>query len=378
MSDIVFVGEQPAKRIRFASEPVYNALCSLCLLNQDHLDRISNWVDVTRQHLTDEERAQAERACQVTQFVGGDSSTSPDSLDLPSSLDRLATADPGELRRINATRLRLKAATYLSPVDVPEVQEIISDREICVNLMYRLCVAKGCEEDFNREEEVAAFDALHDGVVFRDKIVESARHLWEKYLKEEWPKVSQTIATSVRAFESIQIPGDTIADQLKFVTEREAIPNTWVQPLELAQEVVFIPSVHIGPFMILFEYDGHTAYIVGRARIPAGSSVNAVELDRSDLLIRLEALSDGTRLRVLELAGSRGTITTQDVMDTLELSQSSASRHLTQLTATGLLAVDASERTKRYRVNSGRIDQVFDGLKDLLGAKIQAQDRGET
>jgi len=135
---------------------------------------------------------------------------------------------------------------------------------------------------------------------------------------------------------------------------------------------VYIPSVHIGPFMILFEYDGTTAYVVGRARIPEGSTVRAAELDRSDLLIRLDALSDATRLRVLELAAGRGSITTQEVMDGLQLSQSSASRHLTQLTATGLLTVDASERTKRYRLNVSRVDQVFSGLKELLGSKVRA------
>lgn len=372
MSDIMFVGNHSAKKIRFASEPVFNALCSLCLLSQDHLDRISSWVDVTRQHLTDEERRQADWACHASAFVGLTNTTTAGASNLPAWIEQLANTDPSEIRTTNATRLRQKALGHLEGTDIPSIQDIIADRETYVDLVARLCAMNGPEHECDRAEEEAVFDELHDGTAYRDKLVDGISHLWEHYLAGEWPRVEQAIQTSVKAFKSIEIEGETITDQLKFISERETIPEEWVSALNSAREIVFIPSVHIGPFMSLFDYDGTTAYIVGRARIPAGSTIHAAELDRSDLLIRLDALSDDARLRILELAGDRGTITTQEVMDALQLSQSSASRHLSQLTATGLLTVDASERTKRYRPNGARVDQVFSGLKDLLGSKAQA------
>lgn len=371
MSDIMFVDNRPTKKIRFASEPVYNALCSICLLSQGHLDNISNWVDVTKQHLTDEERRQADRACHGTPFIGLGGAVA-DATDLPAWFERMANADPSDIRAINATRLRQKALVHLEGASIPSIRKILSHRETYVDLVARICAAQGPEHMCDLAEEETVFDELHDGSLYRDKLVDSVRHLWERYLADEWPRVAPTIETSVKAFESIEVPGDTIVDQLKFIAERETIPEEWLLILNKARNVVFIPSVHIGPFMSLFEYDGTTAYIVGRARIPEGSTVHGAELDRSDLLIRLDALSDPTRLRILELAGDRGTFTTQMIMDALELSQSSASRHLTQLTATGLLTVDASQRTKRYRLNDARVDQVFSGLKNLLGAGAQA------
>jgi len=372
MSDIMFVDNNPTRNIRFASEPVYNALCSLCLLSQDHLDSISNWVDVTKQHLTDDERRQADRACHASPFIGLAGTTVAKAADLPAWFEQLASIDPSDIRTISATRLRQKALDHLEDTDIPSIQDILADQKTYVDLVARLYAAHGPEHECDRAEEEAVFNEMQDGTAYRDGLVEGIRHLWEQYLVDEWPRVEATIETSVKAFQSIEIPGDTIVDQLKFIAEREAIPEEWIPTLEKAREVVFIPSVHIGPFMSLFEYDGTTAYIVGRARIPEGSTVHATELDRSDLLIRLDALSDDARLRILELAGSRGTITTQQVIDTLELSQSSASRHLTQLTATGLLAVDASQRTKQYRLNDSRVDQVFTGLKNLLGPRPQA------
>jgi len=372
MSDIMFVGKHPAKKIRFASEPIYNALCSLCLLSQDHLDNISSWVDVTKQHMTDDERRQAERACHAAPFVGLRGTAVADAADLSVWLERLADIDPSDIRTVGATRLHRKALENLEGTEIPSIKEILSSQKAYVDLVAALCAVHGHEHMCDRAEEEAIFDEMRDGTVYRDKLIDGIRHLSERYLVDEWPRVASTIETSVKAFESIEVPGATIVDQLMFISEREAIPEEWVPTLEKAGEVVYIPSVHIGPFMSLFEFDGTTAYIVGRARIPEGSTVRAIELDRSDLLIRLDALSDDARLRILELAGDRGVITTQEVMDALDLSQSSASRHLTQLTATGLLAVDASERTKRYRLNGARVDQVFSGLKDLLGARTQA------
>jgi DNA-binding transcriptional ArsR family regulator len=364
MSDVMFVGQPTAPRVRFATSPAYNALCSLCLLSQDHLDNISSWVDATKQHLSDDERKQAKLACHVAPFVPPE-----DTADIEQLLRAFSRLDPARIVKIDADRTRRKALYYLPATEVPSLEQIENDRQIYLDLVARMCATKDHECDPG--EVAAQYDEMRKGPGYRDRIVQGVRHLWEKYLKEEWPHVQPVIDTSVAAFESIDVPGESFVDQLKFITERDVMPDEWITALESAKEVVFIPSVHIGPFMILFDFDGHTAYIMGHARVPEGSTVQAVELDRSDLLIRLAALSDASRLRVLELAAERGSITTQDVMDVLDLSQSSASRHLTQLTATGLLSVDASERTKRYRANGARVDQVFAGLKDLLGAKVQ-------
>lgn len=367
MSDFTFVPDRLDTVIRFADEPVYNALCSLCLLSQDHLDRISNWVDTTKQHLNDEERLMAETACNMVHFAELGPGTTVEAL-----LEAVESADPKTIKRLAVKQIRIKALRILDAAEIPSLEKLENDRNAFLDVIERIYTAHGESEMFDRSKEEAYFDDLSSGSTYRDRLVRSVRTLWEKYLRDEWPQVTPVIETSVRAFESIQIPESSVVEQLKFIVERDSIPESWMSTLETAREIVFIPSVHIGPFMILLHYDGTTAYIVGRARTPEGSGVHTPDLDRSDLLIRLEALSDGTRLRVLEMASERGSITTQDVMDALELSQSSASRHLTQLTATGLLSADASERTKKYSVNSGRVDQVFDGLKSLLGTPVRA------
>ena len=90
--------------------------------------------------------------------------------------------------------------------------------------------------------------------------------------------------------------------------------------------------------------------------------VSSSTLSRSELLMRLNALANDTRLRIMELLAKEAELNTSDIMAQLGLSQSAASRHLEHLTATGYLIV-RHEGAKYYRLNPDRIDHTFKALK---------------
>jgi DNA-binding transcriptional ArsR family regulator len=361
MSDLAFIRDRAIPRIEFDVAPVYNALCSICLLGQTQLDHISPWVDATLARATEEEREAVETACEAVHYVSVTRARTVESF-----IASLAELDPSVFPTVEAQRLRAKALRHEGVGEVPSAAVLASDREAFVGLIERLM--EGIDDkEFDRAKLETYFDQIHDGEAYRDKLTSAISLLWDRYLKEEWERVESAVTDSVAAFQSVEIGGESVEEKLKFITQRDNIPAEWVATLQTAQEIVYVPSVHIGPYMILFDFDGTRAVVMGRARIPEGATVHSPMLDRSDLLIRLEALSDTNRLRILEMAASRDEITSQDVIDQLELSQSSASRHLTQLAATGLLTVDLSERTRRYRLNTRRIDDVCVGLKELFG-----------
>jgi DNA-binding transcriptional ArsR family regulator len=82
--------------------------------------------------------------------------------------------------------------------------------------------------------------------------------------------------------------------------------------------------------------------------------------------MRLSALADDTRLRILELVASAGEQRAQDITARLELSQSASSRHLRQLSATGYLTERRCEGAKCYRLSQYRIDDTFSALQAFL------------
>lgn len=358
MSDFGQIPRQTIPTIRFESSPVHNMLCSLCLLNQDHLDHISPWVDEMLGRITEEEKAAAKKACEAGIFVADTSAT-----DLAGFARELRERDPRWLTETQFAHLRQKAIRSLPPESVPGVDELAASEETYLELVRRLTEAY--DDEFNREAAAQEYAWMTDSERFRDETATTIEHFWHAYLRDEWERVRDAVDDSVRALASERLQGG-LEDRLKFVTGRDYIPEMWLGMLRDAREIVYVPSVHIGPYMILFDFDGSRAVIVGRAHIPEGSRIHSARLDHSELLMRLDALSDSTRLRILELAAKDGTITTQQIMDALELSQSSASRHLSQLAATGLLTVDGSERTKRYGVNPRRVDGVCTALRELV------------
>lgn len=358
MADFSFVPDTRTTPITVDSALVYNQLCSLCLLTQQHLDHISPWVDRTLGQITERERALAELACGAAMFVAPTGARTIEEL-----IGGLRSLEPGVVVARMTGMMLTKARNEFDDEELPDAARLTTDRDTFVALFNRLRTAHDKEFDPLQAED--EFEKLQRPAEYRDRLAYAVEHLWTTYLREEWPNVEPTIRAAVSAFRSVRIPGSNMEERLRYVTGRDSIPDDFVDSATRADEVIYIPSVHIGPYMILFEYDGRRAVIVGPVRNPEGSTVHTPTLDRSELLMRLDALSDGTRLAMLALAAEQGEITTQDTMDALELSQSSASRHLTQLAATGLLTVDASERTKRYRVNPRRIETVCDGLRSL-------------
>jgi DNA-binding transcriptional ArsR family regulator len=130
-------------------------------------------------------------------------------------------------------------------------------------------------------------------------------------------------------------------------------------------ELVFMPSTHIGPYVTVSK-DNTRVEIVFRARMPEGTPSHSPQLDRSDLLVRLGALADDTRMQILNLLLDYEELCAPQVIKLLGLSQSAASRHLRQLSATGFLTERRHEGAKCYSLNQRRIEDVIQALQDHL------------
>lgn len=373
MPEVAFVRDQKLPVIRFAVSPVYNALASLCLLAQE-VDNMSPWADRSRNGLNEDERRMAKLACEAIAFVRGSAAQ-----DIESWLTEFTATPGGEIVHTAFSRVAEKAARVLSSDDrsslpglvgVPTVASLSESEDLFVETVYRVAEVDGiaCEE--TREAARKEFARLRDPRAYRDEIAGAVRTLWDRYLRSEWPTALARSEASARALSAIPILGDGVEERLRSATGRDYLADFWIAAASRVREVVYIPSSHIGPYMILLDVSDECAWFVGNARTPEARRSGDTPTDRSELLTRLGALSDPSRLRILEIAAGNGAITTQDVIDELGLSQSSASRHLTQLAATGMLSVDAKERTKRYRVNAARVDAVLNGARSLILGEV--------
>jgi DNA-binding transcriptional ArsR family regulator len=105
------------------------------------------------------------------------------------------------------------------------------------------------------------------------------------------------------------------------------------------------------------------------ARLPrtsAPENAPTTALTRSELLMRLNALADDTRLKMLKLLTEREEICAQDFINELNLSQSSTSRHLRQLTASGYVNERRRDVAKCYSLNHERVEDTLNALARYL------------
>jgi ArsR family transcriptional regulator len=94
--------------------------------------------------------------------------------------------------------------------------------------------------------------------------------------------------------------------------------------------------------------------------------MHAPDLSRAEIVVRLSALADDNRLRILQLVSEQGELAFQEIMARLTLSQSAASRHLKQLSATGYLSERRCNGAKCYHLDPKRIEGTIQAVSSFL------------
>ena len=341
-------------------EPAHHLLNSLLLLNKsEHLSGYAEWVTNTAVSLT----AQQLHMNQLV-LLGLHYAVAPfrSWSTFEAYLANLAAHNPITLRD------RVLDAYDSMPCrpDAPLInrEQMLSSPNIYLQYLYDRFPKSVIDEDIERE----AYALMIDPPTMQQTIVAHLREMWEIILKPEWLRIEPMLHACVDAFAQLDFRGMTPLEAARTVVGQE-LPEHWEEmlgePDERLQEVIFVPSAHIGPYLGMFKPNGILWLLFG-ARAPEGTNTTSPDLSRSELLVRLNALADDTRLRILQAIHKAGELCSQDIMIQLELSQSAASRHLKQLSATGYLNERRREGAKCYSLDPDRVEDVLTAVSSYL------------
>jgi DNA-binding transcriptional ArsR family regulator len=170
---------------------------------------------------------------------------------------------------------------------------------------------------------------------------------------------------SAKAFNQLDLSDKNRVELIQFVTGKEISETKWGDELVKARELIFVPNAHIGPY-IRGAHIGDTFVLYFGARLPEGSEVRIPELDRAEIVARLSALADDTRLRILQMIAERTEMRAQEIVDEIGLSQPSVSRYLSQLTAAGYLHERRVNGAKAYTLSRDRIEKTLKAVSAFL------------
>jgi DNA-binding transcriptional ArsR family regulator len=217
------------------------------------------------------------------------------------------------------------------------------------------------EEDI----ETRAYQYVSDPAALKQLLTGHIRWFWKNHLQAEWTRVRPMLEESARAFNQVDISNMSRVELVQFVTSKEFSETKWGDQLLNAKELIFIPNAHIGPYLHTAKVQD-TFYIYFGAHLPEGSEIRVPELDRAEIVSRISALADDTRLQILQLIAERGEMRSQEIMEVVNLSQPSVSRYLSQLTAAGFLQERRANGAKAYVLNEDRIEKTLKAVSAFL------------
>lgn len=352
---------------RFGLEPALNAINSLLLLSRsDRWSGLGEWIVQTANSLTPQQfhtnRLVVEGLHHAMLPVQSWTS-------FPAYLQNLATL-PGTLLRerlldayLDIAREPKMACAPGEEIQIPTREALIASVDVYLDFLDR---AFG---DFDRDLEAEAHALIQHPDTMKRVIVEHLGFMWEQHLAAEWTRTLPLLQESIDAFRQVRLDGLDKLEAIRTVTGQDTPDEKWRWIADL-ERIVFVPSAHVGPYLgkLHLKSDPGQLYLIYGARLPEGirAARPASALSRAELVVRFSALADDTRLRILALLGEQGELCAQDIITALDLSQSAASRHLTQLSATGYLIERRQENAKCYRLNPERITATLDALQRFL------------
>lgn len=356
----------PPSTLSLALEPAHNAFHSLTLLTKaEHLSGLGQWVSDTRRAMSAEEMARHHLVIVGFYFALQPAKSWPS---FPAYLDHLESLPPQSLvDRLLDMYARIPAMEKHGCVDMSlaprpiDRRTILSSFDNYLDFLYGIFTPDGVEEEI----EAQAYELLADPPGLQRLLVSHLRHMWETYLREEWQRVLPMLENAIEAFDAEDLSDMTRLEAASFVTGQDLDEDRWGLTLQEAGQVVFVPSAHIGPYLSRFAYNGTLGILFG-ARLPAGTHIHAPDLSRAEIVVRLSALADDTRLSILKLVAEEGELRSQEIMERLDLSQSAASRHLKQLSATGYLSERRCAGAKCYRLHEERLEDTFQAINAFL------------
>jgi len=350
----------PKTRIQMRLEPANNVFHSLLLLAKtDMATGFTDWATDTLLSMSAMERQRHQLVMIGFFYIVLPGRSWPS---FPAYIDHLAAMAPQALQdKLMQAYLHLPCKEPSAEYTFDDVDAILASADTFLAFLRERFNA----DHVDPELETRAYAYLVDPPSMQSLIVSHLNQMWDKYLADEWRRVKPMLQDAVAAFEQVDFSQMTALEATEFITGQTLSESHLIESIQNSEQLIFVPSAHVGSYLGRFKYGAIFGIVFG-ARLPPGTQYYAPDLSRAEILVRLDALADDTRLRILRLVVEEGERRSQEIMQELELSQSATSRHLKQLSATGYLTERRCEGAKCYSLNTERIEDTLKAVSAYL------------
>jgi DNA-binding transcriptional ArsR family regulator len=343
--------------IRVELEPARSALESLLMLTKNHrMPGVADeWVARTQQAMSKEERDTNELVMIGLHFVvwpqGCWNSFS-------AYLNDLTETPPETLRdrMLDVYDAKLPAGAAI------DRQAALASPDAYVAYLRQGFHADQIDEQVERQ----AYNYVIDPPALQRLVVDHLRHMWERFLALDWERQRPEMRKILRAYQGLDFTGKTFREAARLVTGENLASEKWEHIFTHAHRLTFVPHPYAGNALPCSVTHSGEAYVFFTPQPVDDLLSGAQELSLTEMIVRLSALSDDVRLRILRQIAENGELRSQEIMEALDLRQSAASRHLAQLVATGFLSERRCDGAKCYSLNATRVAGTLQALASYL------------
>ncbi len=352
---------QPTMSI--VEEPVFNAINSLALLNRiGRLPALPRWIRATAAALSPEDARTnllVVGALHNVLPIDGDWSS------LPAYLADLETRDASRLRDDYLELLTLPSPSQGHDHVSPE--GLLNNRELYIARV----TAMSSADDFDEALHTEAWTLLQEPGALLARIIGHLRMMWDRFLAAEWKRTFTNASREVSGLRYRLSNEPIVAENFRRYLE-QALATDPQLAVHRFEEVRFVPTPHVGRYQT-FMQRGPRLWVFFDATRNFAVLMRTSPIERAELLLRLGGLGDEARLGVLEMFAEQDEIAAQEIITRLDLSQSSVSRHLKQLSPY-LVESRGDGANKRYRLSPAQIDLTFRAVKQILDPEPRPSD----
>ena len=217
-----------------------------------------------------------------------------------------------------------------------------------------------CRKDESLDDVHDLANLIERPEELRTLVLELVSQTWEQVYGKQYQQDRDKVRQAVAYHRAQHYPCE-FQSAFASITGR-TLPETLRQRLEKVQRIVMTPVRYIGPYLISTQSD-RTLYVAFNA--DTISSESAAQDQVATLYTPLKALADETRLQIIQLLKDRERYV-GEIADALDISHSSASRHLGLLTTAELLEMRKENNMRFYRLNPNRANTLIAHLQELF------------
>lgn len=210
---------------------------------------------------------------------------------------------------------------------------------------------------------------LQDPAEALTRLVFVLTQFWEAHGRDLFDTYTPIITRSMR-YHEIQDYSGTAEEVYFAVTDKRPADRHTCLQLQQARRLVFIPSCCCGAraFFMGPLGESRTVFVSFNAS-SAGANLSTRHAEIiGHVFPALKALADETRLQIITLLKGRE-LYAQEIVDQLDLSQSSVSRHLSLMVAGGILSIRRERGMSFYRVNGTSMERLLKQLREMTEAQ---------